>query len=90
MDQGELMFRGQCMNCHTVDGYRSVRRLMHGRDRKSITNIVTMLHESPPTSPYRNFMPQLVGTKVEIDALIGYLDNLVNGRPDGSVVARSR
>jgi len=61
------------MNCHTVEGYRSMRRLMHGRDRKSITNIVTMLHESPFTSPYRNFMPRPVGTKEEINALIGYL-----------------
>lgn len=79
MEQGEMMFRGQCMNCHTVDGYRSIRKLMHGRDRRAIANIVTMLHETPPTSPYRNFMPPLVGTKDEIDALIGYLDRLENG-----------
>ncbi len=74
------MFRGQCMNCHTVDGYRSMRRLMHGRDRQVRSpTCVTMLHETPPTSPYRNFMPPLVGTKDEIDALIGYLDRLENG-----------
>jgi hypothetical protein len=36
MDQGELMVRGQCMNCHTVDGYWSLRRLMNGRDRTAI------------------------------------------------------
>lgn len=79
MDKGELMFRGQCMNCHTVDGYRSMRRLMHGRDRKSIVNMVTILHDSPATSPYRNFMPPLVGTKEEIDSLVTYLDRLENG-----------
>ena len=90
MSKGELMFRGQCMNCHTVDGYRSMRRLIHGRDRKSIANIVTMLHESPATSPYKNFMPPLVGTKEEIDALVGYLDGLENGHPAGPVVAQAQ
>ena len=78
MSQGELMFRGQCMNCHTLDGYRSMRRLMHGRDRKSIANLVTMLHEAPASSPYQKFMPPLVGTKDEIDSLVGYLDAAVN------------
>ena len=79
MSQGELMFRGQCMNCHTVDGYRSMRRLMRSRDRKAIGNMLTVLHETPDSSPYRNFMPPLAGTKVEIDALGDYLDRLVNG-----------
>jgi cytochrome bd ubiquinol oxidase subunit I len=63
MDLGEMMFRGQCMNCHTLDGYRSGRKLLHGRDRKSIANLVDMLHDTPPTSPYRNFMPPLVGSR---------------------------
>lgn len=81
MSTGELMFRGECMNCHTVDGYRSMRRLMHGRDRKGIVNFVTMLHDPPATSPYKNFMPPLVGTKEEINSLVDYLDHLVNGKP---------
>jgi len=86
METGELMFRGQCMNCHTVDGYRSMRRLLHGRDRKTIANIVAMLHEAPATSPYRAFMPPLVGTPAEIDALINYLDRMENPPPSKLVV----
>jgi len=78
MDEGELMFRGQCMNCHTVDGYRSLRKLLHGRDRKSIANLVTMLHEVPATSPYKNYMPPLVGTQHEVDSLIDYLNQMEN------------
>jgi cytochrome bd ubiquinol oxidase subunit I len=89
MDRGELMFRGQCMDCHTLDGYRSMRRLLHGRDHNAITNVVTMLHESPATSPYRNFMPPLVGTNAEIQDLIGYLDGLGTARAGGRVVAQS-
>jgi len=90
MDKGELMFRGQCMNCHTIDGYRAMRRLLHGRDLKSIANIVTMLHDTPATSPYKSFMPPLVGTKDEIDALVGYLSKLEGGRASGPVVAQTR
>jgi len=90
MEKGELMFRGQCMNCHTVDGYRSMRRLLHGRDRRSIANIVNMLHERPATSPYKNFMPPLVGTPEEVDALVGYLDRMENGRPSGAALAEKR
>jgi len=78
MTQGELMFRGQCMNCHTVDGYRSMRRLMNGRDRKAIGNMLTVLHDTPASSPYRNFMPPLAGTSEEMDALADYLNGLVN------------
>lgn len=78
MDRGELMFRGECMNCHTIDGYRSMRRLMAGRDRKSIDNIMKMLHDPAPDSPYRNFMPPLAGTPDEISDLAAYLDRLVN------------
>ncbi len=91
MSTGELMFRGQCMNCHTVDGYRSMRQLMRGRDRKAIGNIIAMLHEAPKTSPYRNFMPQLVGTDQEIDSLITYLDQMVNPKPvPNPVLAQSK
>lgn len=78
MPAGEIMFRGQCMNCHTVDGYRSIRGLMQGRDRRGISNFLAMLHESPATSPYRNFMPPLVGTDREISDLGDYLDQMVN------------
>ncbi len=87
MSQGELMFRGQCMNCHTVDGYRSMRRLMKGRDRKAIGNMLTILHDQPTTSPYRNFMPPLAGTPQEIDALGDYLNQLTN--KGAAVVAKA-
>jgi cytochrome bd-type quinol oxidase subunit 1 len=89
MDQGELMFRGQCMNCHTVDGYRSLRRLLHGRDRKSIANLVATLHEPTDASPYTRYMPPLVGTKEEVDALVGYLDRMENPAA-APVLARRR
>jgi len=77
---GQRMFEGQCLSCHTLDGYRSLRRLLEGRDGKSIGNVLTMLHEHKPESPYDKFMPPLVGTQVEIEALRQYLDRTVNGK----------
>jgi cytochrome bd-type quinol oxidase subunit 1 len=77
MAQGEAMFRGQCMPCHTLDGYRPTRRLLAGRDRAAVGNFLTVLAEHKPDSPYYKFMPQLVGTAEEIKALGDYLETLV-------------
>ncbi len=85
---GELMFRGQCMACHTLDGYRPMRRLLQGRDRASIQNILGMLHETPEASPYRAFMPPLVGTKTEIDALADFLAGLNPPAPEVHAAAQ--
>ncbi|MBI5831387.1 MAG: cytochrome ubiquinol oxidase subunit I, partial [Armatimonadetes bacterium] len=74
--QGELMYRGQCLSCHTVDGYRSMRKLLAGRDRKGIENLLQVLHEYKPDSPYIGYMPPLVGTALEIEALGDYLATL--------------
>jgi len=71
--QGEAMFRGECGSCHTLRGYRSLDQLLAGRDRQSVGNILQMLHENKPDSPYRRFMPPLTGTPAEIEALGDYL-----------------
>jgi hypothetical protein len=39
-----------------------------------------MLHKHEESSPYRAFMPPLVGTPAERDALADYLNHLVHGR----------
>jgi mono/diheme cytochrome c family protein len=74
---GYRMFLGQCMACHTVDGYRSMRALLQGRNEESIGNILKMLHEPSSDSPYAEFMPPLVGNAEEIAALRSYLHSLV-------------
>lgn len=77
LSRGEMMFRGQCMACHTLDGYRPLRRLLHDRDRHGIENILTLLHNYDKDSIYRAFMPPLVGTPEEIRALGDYLYTLL-------------
>ena len=77
--RGEAMFRGQCMACHTVDGYRSMKRLLGERNREGIDSFLAVLHEHKPDSPYRAFMPWLAGTKDEIASLAAYLATLAAG-----------
>ena len=77
--RGELIFRGECMACHTLDGYRGMRNLLKGRDRKSVSNLVNVLHTYSEDSPYRPFMPPMVGTPAEVEALTDYLTSQVAG-----------
>jgi cytochrome bd-type quinol oxidase subunit 1 len=74
--KGEAMFRGQCLSCHTREGYRSMKKFLAARDFKSIGSVLKMLHEGGETSPYKAYMPPLVGTDEEIAALQVYLSAL--------------
>jgi cytochrome bd-type quinol oxidase subunit 1 len=74
--QGQAMFRGQCLACHTLTATRPMKKLLAGRDRASIGNLLTMLHQPKSDSPYKAFMPPLAGTAAEVDALGDYLATL--------------
>jgi len=76
--RGEAIFRGECASCHTLDGYRPLRQLLDGRDRANIRNFILMLHENKPDSPYRRFMPPMVGTSQDMDELADFLNAQVN------------
>ena len=76
--RGEAIFRGECGACHTLNGYRPLAKLLSGRDRASIENFVTMLHEYKPDSPYHHFMPPMVGTQQDVDDLANFLNAQVN------------
>jgi cytochrome bd ubiquinol oxidase subunit I len=76
--RGEAIFRGECGSCHTLSGYRPLKELLAGRDRQNIGNFITMLHDYKPDSPYRHFMPPMVGTQQDINDLTDYLNAQVN------------
>ncbi len=76
--RGEAIFRGECGSCHTLNGYRPLKQLLDGRDRTSINNFIAMLHEYKADSPYRRFMPPMVGTRQDVDDLTDYLNAQVN------------
>jgi cytochrome d ubiquinol oxidase subunit I len=71
--RGEAMFRGQCLACHTRDAYRPMKRLLAARNREAIGSLLKILHDYKDDSPYRAFMPPLVGRPEEISALGDYL-----------------
>lgn len=73
---GKAMFKGQCAACHTESGYRSMTRLLQGRDEANIVKLLAMLHDMPEDSPYRKYMPPLVGKPDEVSALAKYLSTL--------------
>jgi len=76
--RGEAIFRGECGSCHTLQGYRPLAKLLAGRDRANIGSFVQMLHDYKADSPYRHYMPPMVGTKQDVDDLTNYLNAQVN------------
>lgn len=79
VENGRAMFRGQCMSCHTESGYRSMTKLLQGRNRANIDKLIKMLHDMPEDSPYRKYMPPVVGKPEELDALGAFLATLSAG-----------
>jgi len=82
--RGEAIFRGECGSCHTLRGYRSLNNLLAGRDRANIGNFITMLHENQTYSPYRRYMPPMVGSKQDIEDLANFLNAQVNPAAPGA------
>jgi cytochrome bd ubiquinol oxidase subunit I len=76
--RGEAIFRGECGSCHTLQGYRPLAILLQGRDRANIHNFIVMLHENKSDSPYRKFMPPMVGTEQDVNDLADFLNAQVN------------
>jgi cytochrome bd-type quinol oxidase subunit 1 len=79
---GEAMFRSQCLPCHTRDGYRSMTRLLAGRDREAIRGFLDLIADTDPQkNSYLRFMPPLVGTSAERDAMATWLATLAPPAP---------
>lgn len=74
MQVGRHMYVGQCLACHTRNGYRSMTKLIGERNEKSIRAFLGTLHESDLSkNPYGRIMPPVVGTDEELDGLALYL-----------------
>jgi cytochrome bd ubiquinol oxidase subunit I len=79
---GEQMFIGQCMSCHTMSGYRSLKKRLTGFDSKGIyENVLLVLQKPPAENRYHKIMPPVIGTEEELKALADYLYVSVN-EPD--------
>lgn len=74
---GEVIFKQQCMSCHTIGGYRDMSKLIGERDKESLELFLKTLRNSDPeVNPYMNIMPPLLANDQELSALAVYLDSL--------------
>lgn len=81
-DKGQIVFRYQCVSCHTAhgSGYRSMQRLLGERDSDAIGNLLKLMRDNHKVdkdgkgvTPYHAFMPPVVGKQDEVDNLRDYL-----------------
>lgn len=71
---GEQMFVGQCMACHTMEGYRSLTKRLDGMDAETIhTSILKEMQKPAQENRYHKIMPPVIGTDEELTALSQYL-----------------
>jgi len=76
-EKGELLFRFQCMSCHTTDGYRSVTKLLGSRDEEAVTSFLKIMKEvDPKKNNYSGIMPPLAANDEELKYLAKYLSTL--------------
>jgi mono/diheme cytochrome c family protein len=74
---GALIFRYQCMSCHTETGYRGIKKLIGERDKDAIVGFVkTLKEQDKDKNPYLGIMPPFVGDDHDIEALSEYLAGL--------------
>jgi len=75
-ERGEIVFRYQCMACHTIKGYRSMKKLLGLLDEEAITRLLQMLKDEDPTqtaNAYAGIMPPLAANDAELKCLAKYL-----------------
>lgn len=83
-EAGRALYQGQCLSCHTIDGWRTKRAFadrLDGWSEEAIATYVSNVHEVRP------FMPPFVGTEKELEALAHYLAKEVE-KANGSSLAQ--
>lgn len=84
-EAGEEIYKGQCLACHTIDGWRDKRAFadrINGWSEEALDDYIAKLHEARP------FMPPFVGTDEERKALAHYLVQTVNEINGGTKEAK--
>jgi mono/diheme cytochrome c family protein len=96
--KGRAVFRAECAACHTIDGYMSIRTRIAPVDADMLQGILatmreegqeyvkgTYTHEGHVATQNLDypFMPPLVGTDAEVEALAAYLMSLKPAQVSG-------
>ncbi|MBX9686385.1 MAG: cytochrome c, partial [Candidatus Obscuribacterales bacterium] len=88
-EKGALIFRYQCMSCHTESGYRGIKKLIAERDQDAVVGFLKMMKETErDKNPYLGIMPPLVCNDEEIQALSKYLAS-IGGKNNDKIGLRS-
>jgi len=98
VEMGRQVFDAQCRNCHTIDGYLSIRELAP-EDPDMMYSILYALYDQgemftalePGEAVAMGdlnypFMPPFVGTEEEMEALVDFIASLTT--PDGEAAAK--
>lgn len=75
VEAGREVFVGQCIACHTIDGWRTKRALgkrLAGWDEEALKSYIPTMHT------VRVAMPPFMGTEEELDALAAYLKSEID------------
>jgi mono/diheme cytochrome c family protein len=81
LEAGREIFRVECQSCHTIDGYRSMRRIIQRRNwsystlRASLGSLDKM---------FNGVMPPFAGTEEEKEALAHFIISLAPGHVPGA------
>jgi cytochrome bd ubiquinol oxidase subunit I len=87
---GEIVFRYQCMACHTEKGYRSMKKLLGQRDEQAIISFLQILRErDPQKNNYSNIMPPLAANDAEMKSLAKYLASINTDEREKNTAHRS-
>ena len=72
--RGRWLYNGQCLRCHSLEGYNAIKPLVYRWNQQTLEDTLTKLHE------IKRFMPPFVGTAEDREDLALFLNNL-----DGSM-----
>lgn len=87
LEAGRNMYVGQCLSCHTVDGWRSKRA--YTTRVKGVFTEETLAAYMPSMHTVRVSMPPVMGTQEEIKALAAYIMYEVN-KVDGATAKEEK
>lgn len=75
LQAGHELFVQQCYSCHTVNGWNNdIVKRTASMSKRALFSYISNIHQT------RYFMPPLVGTDQEADALASYIAVTLNGR----------
>jgi len=84
LEAGREIFRVECRSCHTIDGYRSMRRIIQKRNWPYSTLVARL---GALDKMFNGVMPPFAGTEAEKEALAHFVVSLAPGHVVGTATS---